>query len=369
MAGSINAPNKTTSSPVPSKAEPAPEKPGFIGRWVLRGKRIASQKSVKHLIRAITRYGDRLGSQFAGAMTYFSFLSLVPILMVGFSVAGIVLQNNQTLLTELESQIGETLPKDLADPITALINSIVDNPLGIGIIGLLIALYSGIGWMANLRKAVRAIWRPEFEENKADVDNFFIALIKDLGALAGLGEAIVISLGLSAFASNFTASFLDAIGLGEQTWLAPVITILTLLIAMAADVLIFMWVYTILPGKHLRSPFKARLRGSILAAAGFEILKYALTTLLPGIGTGSASFAIFGSVISVLFFFNLVSQLVLFVAAWVATAEGGPEPDEGPLPEIPEATVVVRKDSSKGLAAALMGVGAAVGWRAGRRRR
>ena len=32
------------------------------------------------------RYGDRLGSQFAGAMTYFSFLSLVPILMVGFSV-------------------------------------------------------------------------------------------------------------------------------------------------------------------------------------------------------------------------------------------------------------------------------------------
>ena len=45
---------------------------------MLRGKRIASKRSVKHLMAAVTRYGDRLGSQFAGAMTYFSFLSLVP---------------------------------------------------------------------------------------------------------------------------------------------------------------------------------------------------------------------------------------------------------------------------------------------------
>ncbi|MEP6560009.1 MAG: YhjD/YihY/BrkB family envelope integrity protein, partial [Nakamurella sp.] len=239
----------------------------------------------------------------------------------------------------------------------------------IGIIGLLIATYSGIGWMANLRKAVRAIWRPEFEEDKADIDNFVVALLKDLGSLIGLGAAIAISLGLSAFASNFAVQFLDLIGLGDQTWLAPVITVLSLLIAMAADVLIFMWVYTILPGKHLRSPLKARLRGSILAAVGFEILKYALTTLVPGISKGSASFAIFGSVISLLFFFNLVAQLVLVVAAWVATAEGGPELEDGPLPEVPEATLIVRKDTSATRTAALVGVGAAAGWVAAKFRR
>jgi len=341
---------------------PVPEDPSAGGKLMLRGKRIASKKSVKHIIRTVARYGDRLGSQFAGAMTYFSFLSLIPILMVGFSVAGVVLRNNENLLNELKSQIGETLPGEFATQITSLIDGVVANPLSIGVIGLLIATYSGIGWMANLRKAVRAIWRPEFEENKADVDNFVVALFKDLGALVGLGAAIVISLGLSAFANNFALQFLDLIGLGDQTWLAPFITVLSLLIAMAADVLIFMWVYTILPGKHLRSPFKARLRGSIIAAVGFEVLKYALTTLVPGISSGSASFAVFGSVISVLFFFNLVSQLVLIVAAWVATAEGGPELDEGPLPEVPEATLIVRRDSSATKAAALVGVGAAAGW-------
>src|SRR6478672_52130 len=348
---------------------PIPPKPSLIGRLILRGKRIASHKSVKHLIEAITRYGDRLGSQFAGAMTYFSFLSLVPILMVAFAIGGIVLQNNQDLLDELENQVAILLPPELAAPITGLIDSVVANPLGVGIVGLLIALYSGIGWMGNLRKATRAIWRPEFEEDKATVDNIVVATIKDLGSLAGLGVAIVVSLGLSTFGAQFANQILEWLGLADQPWLGPVITIITLLIAMAADVLIFMWVYTMLPGKELRSPFKARLRGSILAAVGFEVLKYALIVLLPGAATPSRTAAIFGPVIALLFFFNLVAQLVLFVAAWIATADGGPEIDDEPLPEVPEATTVVRKDSSAAKAAALVGVGAAVGWGAARRRR
>src|SRR6478672_8824046 len=187
----------TTPAPTPTGGGPVPENPSTVGRLVLLGKRIASRPGIKHLIRAVTRYGDRLGSQFAGAMTYFSFLSLVPILMVGFSIGGIVLANNQELLAELEDQIAKLLPAGLAEPITGLIDSVVANPLGVGIVGLLIALYSGIGWMGNLRKATRAIWRPEFEEDKATVDNIVVATIKDLGSLAGLGVAIVVSLGLS----------------------------------------------------------------------------------------------------------------------------------------------------------------------------
>src|SRR6476661_2293917 len=359
----------TTPAPTPTGGGPVPENPSTVGRLVLLGKRIASRPGIKHLIRAVTRYGDRLGSQFAGAMTYFSFLSLVPILMVGFSIGGIVLANNEELLATLEDEVAKLLPSGIAEPVTALIDSVVANPLGVGIVGLLIALYSGIGWMGNLRKATRAIWRPEFEEDKATVDNFVVATLKDLGSLAGLGVAIVVSLGLSAFGSQFAGQVLDLLGFGDQEWLAPVITIVTLLIAMAADVLIFMWVYTMLPGKELRSPFKARLRGSILAAVGFEILKYALIVLLPNAGSTSKTAAIFGPVIGLLFFFNLVAQLVLFVAAWIATAEGGPELAEGQLPEVPEATLIVRKDASTTKAAALVGVGAAVGWGAARRRR
>jgi membrane protein len=348
---------------------PVPQDPPPVGRLVLLGKRIASRPGVKHLIAAITRFGDRLGSQFAGAMTYFSFLSMVPILMVGFSVGGIVLRNNDVLLATLEDQVKNLLPAGIAEPIVALIDSVVANPLGVGIVGLLIALYSGIGWMGNLRKAIRALWGGNFETGKATADNIVVATVKDLGALAGLALATVVSLGLSAIGGQFASSLIGLLGLGDQAWLLPVLSVTTILIAMAADVLIFMWVYTVLPPKSQRSPFKARLRGSIIAAIGFEILKYALTTILPAFTSTSRTAVIFGPIIGLLFFFNLVAQLVLFVAAWVATADGGADDDDDePLPEVPEASFIVRKEPSRVRSAALLGVGAALGWGAGRRK-
>jgi membrane protein len=353
---------------------PIPKNPSAPGKVMLLAKRVSSRRGVKHLIRAVTRYAERLGSQFAGAMTYFSFLSLVPILMVAFAVAGIVLGKNEELLLKLQEQITAAVPGDLADPLNNLITSVVNNPLAVGIPGLLIALYSGIGWMGNLRKAMRAIWRPSFDKDIQAKENFFLATAKDLGSLGGLGLAIAVSLGLSAFGVQFQTAFLNWVGLGDVSWLVPVTTVTAILIAVAADVLIFLWVYTILPGKELRSPLKARVRGSILAALAFEILKYALTTLVPGIATGSATAAIFGPVIGLLFFFNLTAQVVLFVAAWIATADGSPteedlDDDQGELEEVPEATVVVRKDMSAGKAAAILGAGAAAGGFLARRRR
>ncbi len=359
----------STSTPTRAGSGPVPADPSTVGRFVLLGKRIASRHGVKHLMRSITRYGERLGSQFAGAMTYFSFLSLVPILMVGFSIGGIVLANNQDLLTSLENEVAQLLPAGIAEPVTALIDSVVANPLGVGIVGLLIALYSGIGWMGNLRKAIRALWGREFETGKATADNIVVGTLKDLGALAGLALAVVVSLGLSALGGQFQIAVLKLLGLDDQQWLVPVVTVTTILIAVAADVLIFLWVYTILPPKSQRSPFKARLRGSIIAAIGFEILKYALTTILPAFTSTSRTAIIFGPIIGLLFFFNLVAQLVLFVAAWVATADDGQEEDDdGQLPEVPEATFIVRKGPSGARSAALLGVGAVLGWGARRRR-
>src|SRR6478609_5605901 len=224
----------TTPAPTPTGGGPVPENPSTVGRLVLLGKRIASRPGIKHLIRAVTRYGDRLGSQFAGAMTYFSFLSLVPILMVGFSIGGIVLANNEELLATLEDEVAKLLPSGIAEPVTSLIDSVVANPLGVGIVGLLIALYSGIGWMGNLRKAIRALWGSRFETGKATADNLVVGTIKDLGALAGLAVAITVSLGLSAVGAQFAGTILDWLGLADVSWLLPVLTALPILIAMAA---------------------------------------------------------------------------------------------------------------------------------------
>ncbi|VTP82303.1 Inner membrane protein yhjD [Leclercia adecarboxylata] len=46
---------------------------------------IQQQPMIAHLLRATERFNDRLGNQFGAAITYFSFLSMIPILMLSFA--------------------------------------------------------------------------------------------------------------------------------------------------------------------------------------------------------------------------------------------------------------------------------------------
>ena len=51
-------------------------------------KRFSRRPFVAHLLRAVDRFNVRGGVQLAAAITYFSVLSMVPILMMVFSVLG-----------------------------------------------------------------------------------------------------------------------------------------------------------------------------------------------------------------------------------------------------------------------------------------
>ena len=53
--------------------------------------KIQRQPVIAHLIRSAERFNDRMGNQFGAAITYFSFLSMIPILMVSFAAAGFIL--------------------------------------------------------------------------------------------------------------------------------------------------------------------------------------------------------------------------------------------------------------------------------------
>ena len=362
-------------------ARPAPDKPQrSLIRWVkLRVAVIMRRPSVQHLMRAAKRFSERLGNQFAGAITYFSFLALLPILMVAFSAAGYVLASRPDLLAQLESEITKQFPSSgagMGDLISKLLASAVGARAAVGIVGLITALYSAIGWMGNLRAAIQAQWRPDFDDNQEILSDSFIKnLWKNLWMFVTLGVALVISLSLSAVASNLTTSILKWLGLSDIAILKPIFAIIPIVLAVAADVLIFAWVYTVIPQKGMKATRKALLRGALMAAVAFEVLKFLLTFFLPKV-TSSASGLIFGPIIGLLFFFNLVSTMVLFVAAWIATSPGGfgdrhREPKE--KDEVPEPAVIVPESMSRQRAIGYVGVGAILGLgaasRAGRLRR
>ena len=308
------------------------------------GKQVWKRPATRHLIHAIDRYNDRLGTQFAGSMTYFSFLALIPILMVAFAVAGFVLASRPALLTTLRTDIAQQLPTGLSSTVTGILDTAVNARLTVGILGLTIALYSGISWMGNLRAAIQAMWRPDFDSNnEIRAENLLQYYWKSLQYLIFLGVAILVSLALTAAGSSLQTVLLRWLRLDQIGWLHPVFTLIPILLAIAADVLIFAWLYQVLSPRHLKPGRRPLFQGAIAVSAGFEILKLAFTVILPLLLTSTTA-KLFGQVIGLLFFFNLVATVVLFVAAFIATTPGQASaapanPDPGPvLTNIPPVT-------------------------------
>lgn len=313
------------------------------------------QPWLDHLLRAAARYTENHGDHYAAAVTFFSVLSLVPLLMIAFAIAGYVLFFNPSLLEELRQAIVENVPGSLASTLNPIIDQAIGQRNTVGLVGLAGALYSGIGWMANLRDALSAQWQqvpppPSVPKRQ----------LVDLLALLGLGAALVGSFAITGLASGLAATLLNLVGLGGQGWARTLLGLLGVLLGLVANWLIFLWVIARLPREHvtLRSAAKA----AVLGAIGFEVLKQVMTYYL-GRVTNSPSGAVFGSVLGLLVFTYFASRFILFVTAWAATATENEkdEPPPVPGPAVIRTEVTVHSGPSAGDVVALVGGGVLAG--------
>jgi membrane protein len=305
-----------------------------------------------HLVRAGTRFTEHHGTHYAAAITYFSILSLVPLLMIAFAVAAYVLFFNPSYLDQIRASISETLPPNLVEVVNPIIDQAIGSRTAVGVVGLLGALYSGIGWMSNLREALSEQWAQSPEPPALPK-----RLLFDLTALLGLGIALVGSFAITGLASGFAATVLEWIGLGDQTWAQVLLRLLGIVLGLGANFLVFLWVIARLPRQH--TPIRSAVKAAVLGAIGFEILKQVMTFYLSSV-TSSPSGAAFGPILGLLVFVNFASQFVLFVTAWAATAPGveKEKPAPIPAPAVIRPEVVVKSGPTGATAAGLLGAGA-----------
>jgi membrane protein len=308
-----------------------------------------------HVLRANASFGEHYGNHYAAAITYFSVLSLVPILMVAFAAAAIVLSGDQTLLTQLEHGIDKAAPGSLGTTINQVVDTAIRARDSVGIVGLVIALYSGIGWMANLRDALTAQWgieRPTLP--------MFPTLLRDLLSLIGLGLALVVSFAITVVGGSVGTLLLRLAGLDHYGWAGVLLTVLSIALSLVANWLVFLWVIGRLPRE--RVSLRSAAKGAVVAAVGFEILKQIASILLTS-ATKSPTAALFGSVIGILVFANLVSRFLLFVTAWTATALGNEvtKPIPAPPPAVIRPVVISRSGLGPAAAAGLFAVGTLAG--------
>ena len=312
---------------------------------------------VDHLRRAGVRYTERHGNDYGAAVTYFSVLSLVPVTMVAFAAAGFALGAQPQVVQRLKNEIAETWPGALGDTLNSIINQAISSAATVGFFGLLAALYSGIGWMTNLRDALSAQWghvptRPPIVKR----------VLFDLLALLGLGLALAVSFAVTGLLSGFAATVLAFLGLAEQAGAEVLLRLLGVLIGLATNWLIFAWVIVRLPREQVA--LRSATRTAVLGAVGFEVLKQGMAIYLQTI-TRTPSGAVFGSTLGLLVFIYYASRFVLFVTAWAATSPENQTPEQEPVavpgPAVIRAEVVIAPRPGAGAAAGLFGAGAVVG--------
>ncbi|MGB4270875.1 MAG: YhjD/YihY/BrkB family envelope integrity protein, partial [Propionicimonas sp.] len=117
----------------------------------------SQRPTVAHLMRAIERFNVRGGVQFAAAVTYFSVLAIVPILMLAFSVLGLFITVlRPESLVAIETWITERLQPDdpLGGQLVSVITEALTNWASIGLVGLGLTMWIGSGWVGNIKRAV-----------------------------------------------------------------------------------------------------------------------------------------------------------------------------------------------------------------------
>lgn len=295
-------------------------------KGTLRRQR-ARRPWLDHVIRAYQQYKAANGDHLAAAITYFSFLAIFPLILLAASVTGFVLANNEGLRQKLLDAITKNVPGSLGDTLSGSVGSIIANKGSIGIIALAGVAYAGLGWVGNLRKGVQIVWACERTEEK-----FLKAKLGDALVLVGLGLGIVLSLALTSGGTALSKVVIEALSLDGIPGMGTLIAVVGILLALAADTLLFTWLFVRLPRRPVR--YETVLRGALIAAVGYEVLKVGGATYIAGVAK-NPTYGSFAAAVGLLIWIDLVSRFLLLAAAWTATGkqpegstECGPTPPE-----------------------------------------
>lgn len=278
---------------------------GLIGRiiaWALQLR----------LLRAYLRYTEHRGAALADSITYRALFSVFASVLLGFSVAALWLGGNPDAMAALDRSLNSIIPglSDLVD------TSMIEAPTGfsvvgaISLIGLMGAAISAIG---SLRTALRMLG------DELHDDGFFLwVILRNLlvaavfGGLLGLAAVLSVA---SAFGVSAAASWL---GLSEGgPVIAPVARVLGIVIVLAVDTLAIALVFRVLSG--INAPAGALWGGALLGGIGLTVLQELSSLFVRG-ATANPLLASFASLIALLIWFNLSSQVILLASSYIITA-------------------------------------------------
>ncbi|MER7888383.1 YihY/virulence factor BrkB family protein [Micromonospora sp. NPDC094482] len=266
-----------------------------------------------HVWRAGALYAEVLGGRLAAAIAYYGFFAVFALALVAYAIFGAILDDNDEVSSAAADFLRDNLP--FLDPV-----QIADSSGTVGVVGLIILAFTGIGWIEAIRSSQRLMYGLNQQPG-----NLVIRRLVDIGVMV----VVFVLLGGSVAAVDALESVLR--WLLRSTGSLGLTTLSALLSILVNAVLAALLLVAI---PRLRMS-RARLRPVVwLVALGITLLNtvgryYVVRT------ERNPAYTVVAGAVGLLLYLYLLNQLVLFGAALAATSTRGRVVDlaEGPAPD------------------------------------
>ena len=254
-----------------------------------------------HLSRAWLRYDAVQGGRLAAAIAYYGFFAVFALLLIGYSIFGILINNNPELLEIVTDFLKQNLP-------FLNLQQILDTGKTVGIVGIVGLTFTGIGWVEAIRSSQRLIWRLNEQPGY-----FGVRQVLDLAVLLG----ILLLLALSQLGVYGLEKLLD--------WLASdhfgfLLSTASLILTLAVNMLLAAALLVAVPRLRMTA---RRLAPPVLQVGIGVTLLNTVGKSFVGLVTRNPAYGLVASAVGVLVYLYVFNQLLLFGAAWAATSPHG----------------------------------------------
>src|SRR5690554_73975 len=278
-------------------------------------------------VRVFLHYNQSRGMILAGGLAYQAIFAVFAALWVGFSVAGLLVEANPDIRQAFFRMLNNSIPglidtgsgEGIVDPDDLQTGVVLSWTGAIALGGL---LFTALGWLASARDSVRTLFGLPGE-----LLNFVLLKLKDIGLGIGFAAALLVSSALLVFSTQALNGVLDFLGIDQDSLLATIAgRTIGLLLMFVLDTAALAVLYRLLSG--LQIPLRRLLVGAMLGGAGLGVLKVLGSALLGG-ASRNPLLASFALIIGLLIWFNLLCQVILLAASWIAVgmADAGLIPD------------------------------------------
>ena len=269
-------------------------------RRALRGVDLAQQRMpfIAFPYAVVKKFGDDRAGMLAALIAYYGFLSLFPLLLVLFTVLGLVAGNDPSIEHKITHSALAQFPiigNQLASNIHALNKS---GPIAL-IIGLAGLLWGAQGVSQAGQYAMAEVWNIPVAERPS----FFSRLGRSLLLFGVMGLFLLISTALAGFSTFGTHS--SSLGLPVK--------IGAVVLSMIVNAVMYLLAFRILTPKQIS--FREFRPGAIVGGIAWTIFQAAGGYLVGHqLKTSSQVYGFFGVVLGLLAFIYMAAQLSLFAA-------------------------------------------------------